>query len=152
MGLEAGAIAAIASTVIGAGTAVMSYEERRSAERDQEKAQKASQSQAQVENARQRRRAIAQQRIAAARNEAQQASGAVEGSSMLTGVQGSLTSQLGSNISGQRRQVQGGILQGNLMQSAQNKMGRAQTIQSVGNLGMNLAQNTNWESLGFGGN
>lgn len=57
-----------------------------------------------VENARRRRRAIAQARIAQAQNVVNQ-SQAVQSSSALSGVQSSLTTTLGSNIAAQNQQI-----------------------------------------------
>ncbi len=76
----------------------------RRAQRAPEAANRTSQSAAQIENARRRRQAIAQARIAQARNEASVGS-EVTASSALTGVQSGLSSQLGANIGAQRQRV-----------------------------------------------
>lgn len=95
---------AVAATVTGAASYFEQKKAGREAEREQEKARETSEASAQVENARRRRRAIAQQRIAAAQNRANM-SEATQSSSALTGVNSALGTQTGANIGAQRAQV-----------------------------------------------
>lgn len=74
------------------------------AEDKQKRANRVAKASSQVENARQRRKAIAQSRIVQAQNIANQGQN-VQGSSGLAGVQSSLASQLGANFATQRAGV-----------------------------------------------
>jgi multidrug efflux pump subunit AcrA (membrane-fusion protein) len=136
-----------AGTGLFAGaTGVPQYFEQKKAAREaaraQEQANRVSQASAQVENARRRRRAIAQARMAAATNTAAM-SGDVQSSSALSGVQSSLATQLGANIGAQQQQVntQQNIM--NLQQQGANAMRRGQERaglwQAAGNIGQMIA-------------
>lgn len=100
-------VALVGAGIAAAGTVGSYFEQKkaaRRAERKQEKANNISRASAQVENARQRRRAIAQARLAQAQNIANQ-SQQVQSSSALTGVQSGITSQLGANIGAQQQMI-----------------------------------------------
>lgn len=105
MGLET---IAAATGIFAATTGIPQYFEQkkagRRAAREQEKANDISRASAQVENARRRRQAIAQARMAQAQNMAMQGQ-QVEASSSLTGVQSSLSTQLGANIGAQQQSI-----------------------------------------------
>lgn len=127
------AVLAGAALATSAAGAYAQYEAGKSAEKKQEKARAVSQASAQVENARQRRRAIAQARIAQAQNVAQQGS-EVQSSSGLAGVQSSLSTQLGANIGAQQQRFASQTQIGNLNQSAANRLRRGQNIAGFANL------------------
>lgn len=134
--------AIVASAVIGAGTATASYFEQkkagREAERQQEKANRTESAQAQVESARNRRRAIAQARMAQAANQANMP-GAVQSSSALAGVQSGISTQLGANIGAQSQSLGSQQAVFNLRQGAANTLAagqrRANMWSTVGELG-----------------
>lgn len=100
--------AILATAGLAGATGVPQYFEQkkagRRAARAQEEANQVSQASAQVANARRRRQAIAQARIAQAQNQAQQSS-AVQSSSALSGIQSSISTQLGANIGAQQQQI-----------------------------------------------
>ena len=132
-----------ATGLFAAATGVPQYFEQkkagRKAAREQEKANKTSQAAAQVENARQRRRAIAQARVAQAQNQAA-ANAAVQTNSALSGVQSSITSQLGANIGNQRRQIGNQLaIQGN-QQAAADALRRGQERVGMWDVAGNTAQ------------
>ena len=104
-------MAAVTGAILGAiavGSQVKAYHDQKEAakeaEQAQEKSNRMSAVEAQVENARNRRRAIAQARLAQAQNQAGQGS-AVQSSSALSGVQSGLSSQLGANFGAQQQQI-----------------------------------------------
>lgn len=105
MGLE---MIAAGTGLFAGATGVPQYFEQkqasRRAEREQRKANETSQAAAQIENARRRRQALAQARMAQAQNRAA-AGGTIQDSSALSGVQSSLVTQFGANLSGQRQQI-----------------------------------------------
>lgn len=134
--------AIVASAVIGVGTATASHFEQKKAarksERAQTKANDIESASSQVSNARARRRAIAQARIAQAQNQAN-AGGQVQGSSMQAGVQSSISSQLGANIGAQSQSIgnQMGVLgarqqASNALASGQRKANMWNTVGSIG--------------------
>jgi hypothetical protein len=128
------------------------------AQASQEKANKISKVQGQVESARSRRVSIAQARMAQARNRSAVASGSVQSSSALSGVNSGIFSQLGSNLGAQSQSL--GSQQAsfdsrqqgsNFMTDARNATAegnrRAGAFQSIGNLAQFGAGNFN---SGFG--
>lgn len=139
--------AIVASAVIGVGTSAASYFEQkkagREAERQQEKANRTESVQAQVENARNRRRAIAQARMAQASNQANMP-GAVQSSSALSGVQSGISTQLGANIGAQSQSLGSQQAAFNLRQGAANTLAagqrRANMWSTVGQVGQTLLQ------------
>lgn len=99
--------AVIGGVLAAAGTTASYFEQKKTARkvrRRQEESNRISSSAAQVENARNRRRAIAQARIAQAQSLAS-TGGAVQSSSAIQGNAAGLASQLGSNIGFQGAQV-----------------------------------------------
>lgn len=116
------------------GTAVASREERKAAERDMARARKAQDRIRQIKEARERRRAIREARMQRAKVEqGAVASGAQGSSSVTTGV-GSITSQLGANLSF-LDQVGALQQQTSIFQSAAAKhQSRAQDFQEFGQL------------------
>lgn len=128
MGLETGAILAISAaitTTAGVASAIEQREAGKRAERRQEEANEISRASAQVANARRRRQAIAQARIAQAQNVAAQG-GEIASSSPLAGVQAGITSTLGANISEQRAAVQNQQAIFGFQQRAQDAIRRGQ--------------------------
>lgn len=95
------ATAAVIGGVLAAGATTASYFEQkktaRKVEREQKEANDISSASAQVENARRRRRAIAQARMAQAQNLAN-AGGSMQNSSAITGTNAGLATQLGANM------------------------------------------------------
>lgn len=129
---SAGVIAAVSLGATAVGTGMSLYQQKQAADK-QEEANKVSSAQAQVENARNRRKAIAQARMAQARNIAMQ-SADVANSSSLTGAQSSISSTLGSNIGmqnariGSQQRIQG------LQQQAADRMAIGGMWQAAGNI------------------
>lgn len=87
----------------------------------QEEANQISRASSQVENARRRRQAIAQARIAQAQN-ITASGGNVQQSSVLSGIQSGISTQLGTNISSQRRGINTQQSIVNLRQQATNAL------------------------------
>jgi len=136
-----------AGTGLFAGaTGVPQYFEQKKAAREaaraQEQANRVSAASAQVENARRRRRAIAQARMASAANAAN-LSQSVQESSALSGVQASLGTQLGANIGAQGQQISSQQNIMNLQQQGANALRRGQERagmwQVAGNIGKQIA-------------
>lgn len=135
-------IALVGAGITAAGTVGSYFEQKkasRRAQREQEKANRTSQATAQVQNARARRRAIAQARIAQARNEASQ-SQAIGSSSALSGVQSGLSAQTGANIGAQQAQVRSQFAIQGFQQNAANAMRRGQERAGMWQLGGQLGQ------------
>jgi len=134
---------ALGTALFGAATGVASYVEQRNAARkaakEQEHANDIAYAQAQVENARQRRRAIAQARIAQAANLANQ-SQEVQASSALSGVQSSISAQLGANIGAQNQQIGTQLGSLNAQQNAADALRRGQERAGMYTLLGNLGQ------------
>lgn len=102
-----GTILATTASALGATGIPQAFIARRAgrrAEREQQRAQRTSEASAQVISARRRRQAIAQARIAQARNIAAQDVGVQ--TSALSGVQSGIASTLGANIAEQRANIQ----------------------------------------------
>jgi len=131
--------AAVIGGVIAAGATTASYFEQkktaREVQRRQEESNRISSSAAQVENARNRRRAIAQARIAQAQSLAS-TGGAVQSSSAIQGNASGLASQLGSNIGFQGAQVR-------TQQGIMNQQQAAANAQMQGNLKAGM-----WQGIG----
>lgn len=124
---------AVAATITGAAGYFEQKKAGREAEREQKKARRTSEASAQVENARRRRRAIAQQRMAAAQNRANM-SGAIQSSSALTGVNSALGTQTGANIGAQQAQVASQQQIGRFNQNAANALRTGQERAGLFNL------------------
>lgn len=151
MGLE---IIAASTGLFAAATGVPQYLEQKQAgnraAREQRKANETSQAAAQIESARQRRRAVAQARIAQAQNQAAQ-SGVVTSSSQLSGVQSSLSTQLGANIGAQRQQIGAQRTIQGYQQSAANALRKGQERTDLWNVGANIAQMVGSAGMSFAG-
>lgn len=100
------------------------------AARQQREANEISKASAQAENARKRRRAIAQARIAQAQNIASQG-GQVQSSSATTGAQTGIASTLGANLSSQRRGLVSGQSVFDLNQAASDTLRQGQETQAL---------------------
>ena len=96
MGVPQLVAASIASTAYG-------IDRQESAARDQRRAMRAQQRAAAIQNARERRQAIAQSRVASAQIENRAAAIGIAGSSAPSQVQSSIQSQLSSNLSFQNQ-------------------------------------------------
>ena len=132
------------STALFAGaTGVPQYFEQKKAATEarqkQEAANRVSQASAQVENARRRRQAIAQARMASAQNVAAQGS-QVQSSSALSGVQAGLGTQLGANIGAQGQRIAAGQDIQNLQQGAANALQKGKERTAMWNAAGNIGQ------------
>lgn len=128
-------VAAVGGGLAAAATTASYFEQKKTAKkvrRRQEEANRISSSAAQVENARNRRRAIAQARMAQAQSLAS-TGGAVQSSSALQGNAAGLGAQLGANIGFQGAQVR--TQQGIIAQQQ-----AAANAQAQGNLNAGLYQ------------
>lgn len=136
------------ATALSAGSQIAGhFEEKkatRKAERKQDEANRISSVSAQVRNSTQRRKAIAQARIAQAQNMAN-AGSAVESSSALQGVQSGIAGQLGSNIGAQNQLLGSQQNAFNFQQGAQDTLSRGRQrsgdFAAIGQLANFAAQN-----------
>lgn len=138
------AAALVGLATVGIGLQVHAREEARSAERasrrKQETANQVQQAQNSVNRARERRRAIAQARIAQAQNAAIAAQQGTTGSSPLEGAQSSISTNLATSIAAANRSFVSGSQTFQLRQDAANIMAagqrRAQDFQALSGLAM----------------
>src|SRR5690554_4852026 len=139
MGLE---IIAAGTGLFAAATGVPQYFEQKQAAnraaREQRKANETSQASAQIENARQRRRALAQARVIQAQNQAAQSSAVAE-SSTLSGVQSGISTQLGANIGAQQQRIGAQRTIQGYQQSAADAMRQGQERVGMWNAAGNIA-------------
>lgn len=137
MGLEL-----VATGLFASATGIPQYFEQkkaaRGAARAQEEANRVSRASAQVENARRRRQALAQARLANAQNIAAQGS-QVQTSSQLSGVQAALGSQFGANIGAQQQQIGAQQNIQNLQQRQADILRSGQERVGLYNVGANIA-------------
>jgi Flp pilus assembly protein TadB len=141
-------VALAISAGLTAATTTASYFSQKAAGEDaqeaQEKANRTSQAEAQVNNARERRKAMAQARMAQARNSANQ-SAQVQSSSSLIGAQSSVASSLGSNIQAQKSRIGNqAAIQGyrqdaaNAIRQGKERTGALNAINSIGQFGVGV--------------
>lgn len=115
----------LASAVAGVSQHFEAKKAARKAERKQEHANRVESVSAQVANARSRRQAIAQARIAQAQNMAA-TSGQVQSSSASSGTNAALASQLGANIGSQQQSIASQQAAFDFRQGAQRALDRGQ--------------------------
>lgn len=139
--------ALVASAIVStAATGYSMYQQKEAgdkAEASQRAANRVSQASAQVQSARERRRAIAQARIAQAQNTANMGS-QIQSSSAAAGVSSSLASQLGANLGAQTQGINSQLNIQGLNQSAASAMQtgreRSSLAQGVGNIASTALQ------------
>lgn len=131
--ISAAGWAAIGSAAVTTGATVVSQRKQSEAQRKQEKAAELEQRKAAIQNARERRRAVAQQQIAQSQVQANQAaqSGSTTGSEQTLGA---IASQTAGNISFQNTLSQMNQQQIGFMNQSQQLQGQAATAQQVGAL------------------
>jgi len=140
MGFE---MIALGTGLFAGATGVPQYFEQkkaaRRAERAQNKANATERAAAQVENARRRRRALAQARMAQAQNTANQGA-AVQYSSALSGVQSSLSTQFGANVGAQNQMIGNQAAVQGYQQQAASALRKGQERAGMWDVAGNLAQ------------
>lgn len=127
-------ILAIASLVVAAGSAYVSYKQNQRMARDQKKANKVAQAEQEAQRQNQTRNQVRQERIKRAQILQSSENSGVSMSSGSIGSQGVLGTQIGNNIGQESRQANSAAGIGAYNQSAADHGSRAATFAQIGNI------------------
>ncbi len=146
--LAGAGIAAVASPAIGS---VMSYQAQKEAASEQRQASRLEQRRAALQNARERRRAVAASQVQASQQQAMSAAQTTGGSTGSQNIQSAIMNQTAGNISFQRGQE--GLYSSII--SSQNRanrsLGRANMYQTLSQVPQQLGVPTPGQLMGFAG-